>query len=224
MKRSNLLLSVLSCILLAALFVTDHLLVLQYAAINLSDPYKNYQSIAVSPFKALKISGGNGYAIRIIQGDHYNIRLMNSRKDFFKMKMLQDTLSVTFTVANQNHQQPQETTVGLIIFLPKIAYLQFSGTNNEVGPLLQDSLTIQQNTNTVTRLKELRLNYLSLNGTATSYFDLLSNNTALHLRANMKNKAVVNFNQISFIRFTPLLQDSAAIVVYKTSLESLMHH
>ncbi len=223
MKRSNLLLLLLTVIYLSGIFITDHLLALQYVKINLSDPYKNFQTIAVLPFKALKITGGNGYAIRIKQGD-YNIRLMNSRKDFFKMKTLNDTLSVIFNVANQNYQNPQESIVGLIISVPSINYVELSGTNNEVGPLQQDSLIIHQDTNTVTRLTDLRLNYLSLHGTATSYFDFKAKNNALHLNVNIKNNAVINFHQVSFKQFTPHVGDSAAIVIYRESLENLMHY
>lgn len=214
---------ILAVVFLSGILVSDHLLALEYAKIDLSDPYKNFTLIPVQSFKALKISGGNGYAIRIIKDDRYTIRLMNSRKDFFSMKMIRDTLSISFTVANQNYQQAQQSTFGLIISLPAIKYLEFSGTNNEVGPLLQDSLTVHQNINSVTRLKELQLNYLSLEGTATSSFDFQLKNTAKRLDINIANKAVVDFHQCSFNTFNPELKDSAAIIFYRWSLENLLN-
>ncbi len=223
MKRSNLLLLILSVVLLSGLFITDRLLVLEYAKINLSDPYKNFESIAVLPFKALKISGGNGYAVRVKQGEHFNIRLMHSRKAFFKMNLLHDTLFITFAVANQSYQKPEESTVGLIVFVPKVSYLEFSGTNNEIGPLQLDSLVVRQNENTVTRLREIQLDYLSLHGNATSYFDFQFKNQVQYLHVNIKNRAVVNLHEVSVMRCIPLLQDSAAIVVYKESLTNILY-
>lgn len=63
-----------------------------------------------------------------------------------------------------------------------------------------------------------------LHGTATSYFDFKYKNNALHLNVNIKNNAVVNFHQVSFKQFTPHVGDSAAIVIYRESLENLMHY
>jgi hypothetical protein len=221
MKKSNLFLIVLSIFLLAGLFVTDRLLVIQYKKINFKDPYKNFQSIAIKPFSKLSIRGGNGYAIRIIQGDHCEIKLMNSRKDFFKMERTGDNVMIKFTVAGQNYQRPEEATVGLIITMPALNSLQLSGTNNEIGPFLQDSLVITQDKNTYTRIKQLQVHFLKLSGMGTSYFDLLRSNDVRCLTIHMKNTSVVNFHEVRFKQFYPVLKDSAAVVFYSESLDNL---
>lgn len=220
MKRSNLLLIILSFIFLSGIYITDRVLAVQYLKINLGDPFKNYHYQAVQPFKALRITGGNGYAIHIQQGKNYNIRVMKTRKSFFSMKTSGDTLTVTFTVANQN-QKPETCPVGVIITVPKITFLQLSGTNNEIGPFLQDSLIVWQETNTVTRLKDLSLGYLNLQGSGISYFDFLRENRIEHVAVKLQNRAAANFNQISVEQFSPVLKDTSAIVLYSQSLEML---
>ena len=221
MKRSNILLLSLSAVLLSGLFLTDHLLVLQYAKVDLGDRYKNFELLALRPFKALKITGGNGYAIRVLQGDNYHIRLMNSRKEFFKMKLLNDTLSVIFSVANQNYQLPEASTVGLIITVPAIRYLQLSGTNNEIGPFRQDSMRITQDKNTLSRLKELQFKSLDIEGTGLSQFDFVSKNTVNSLHLQLRNSSFANLRDVSFQRIYPILQDSAGMVFHKGSLNNL---
>ncbi|MEO6001023.1 MAG: hypothetical protein ABIN89_29510 [Chitinophagaceae bacterium] len=219
MKQSNILLILLSLILLRGIYITDRLLARQYLKVNLDDPYKNFDSVAVQPFKALRITGGNGYAIRIMQGNNFTARVMHSRKSFYSMNALTDTLAIGFAVANQDYQRPEKCTVGLIITLPRLDFLQLSGTNNEVGQFHQDTLIIQQDKNTVTRLKDLQVDCLNLQGSGLSYFDFIQNNNVGNLIAHLQNNASMDFHQVNFKQFNPVLRDTAAIVLYRQSLE-----
>ena len=221
MKQSNILLVVLSINLLAGIYITDRLLAQQYLKINLDDPYKNFDFQAVQPFKALRITGGNGYAIRIMQGKNFSVRVMHSRKSFFSMNASNDTLAIGFTVANQQYQRPEQSTVGLIITVPHLTFIQLSGTNNEINEFYEDTITIQQDKNTVTRLKDLQVDCLTLQGSGISYFDFLQKNKVGNLTVHLQNTASTNFHQVSFQQFKPVLQDSAAIILYRQSLELL---
>jgi hypothetical protein len=139
------------------------------------------------------------------------------------MAFSNDTLVVTFAVANQQFQKAEECTIGLIITAPHINFLQCSGTNTEVSRFHQDSLAIVQDINSVTRLKDIRVNCFQLQATGTSYFDLLKKNTARHLVVHLQNKAAIHFNDIRFEKLSPVLKDSAAIVLSGTALGELWH-
>jgi len=213
------LLSVLLFVMLCGVYITDRLLAEQYVKINLADPYKNFDSLPVRSFRALRLTGGNGYAIRIMQGNRHVVRIMHSRKSFFSMNHIGDTLQIGFAVANQTYQQPAQSTVGLIIMVPRLTFLRLSGTNNEIGPFRQDTLVIQQDKNTVTRLNDIELDFMQLEGSGSSHIDFLHKNSITNLAADMQNKASMNFNDISFQQFSPVLTDTAAIVLYSQSLD-----
>jgi len=219
MKKSNLLLMMLSLVLLLGLFITDRLLAVNYTKIDLKDMYKNFQDIAVKPFKALNITGGNSYAIRIKQGRDYNIKVMNSRKSFFKTISSGDTLAIVFSVANQQYQKPEDCVTGVIITVPSISLLKLSGINAEIGPFSQNALTIIQNNYALARLKELNLDYLNLQGSEFSSFDCVNKNNVKQLDLTLTSNASIQMKQISFQQFNPVLKDSAAIVLYKQSFE-----
>lgn len=221
MKRSNLLLLILTVIMLGGLVITDHLLTVQYHKTALDDPYKNFEQVAVQPFKVLKISGGNGYVVKITQDKKYGIRLRSSRKSFFSMKASRDTLKIGFSVANQNYQKPEDGTIGLIIGAPMLELLVLSGTNNELGPFQQYTLAVIQDKNTVTRLNRINAHHLNLRGTGISYFDFQLSNVVKHLSLELKNNAVASFHQIGFEQFSPVLQDSSSIIVNRQALEML---
>lgn len=221
MKRSSMLLLALVFVFISGLLYTDYLLAIAYTKIDLKDPFKNFQHVAVQPFKAIRISGGNGYTIRLIRGDSFTIRLLNSRKSFFKMKRSADTLSIDFGVANQTYQHPKAATVGLIITMPRIDHIQLSGTNNEVAAFIQDSLTLVQDKQTFTRVNNVNLHYLQLLGVGKSYLDFESENNVTSLDMNMKNSTITDFHQVIVGNFNPVLLDSAGIVLYGQSLNNL---
>ena len=222
MKPGNFYLVLLTAFLSFGILVTDMMLVSQYKKLNLKDPYRNYVFSSIAPFAHLHITGGNGYAIKVIQGDVYGIRLLKSRQSFYKLKRQGDTAIINFTVASQNYQRPEEATVGLIIVMTRVTSLQFSGTNNEVGPFKQHSLFITQDNNTTTRLKEMELYDLKLTSTNQSSYDFITKNHVSHLAVDVRNSSSVHFHAMNVEQFSPVVADSAALVMYGPALKTLL--
>lgn len=221
MKKSNLLLLILSVVLISGLLATDHLLAISYSKIDLKDPYKNFSDVAVKPFKVLNINGGNSYAVRIEQGSAFNIKVMNTRASFFKMVPAGDTLVINFNVANQRYQKPEDCTVGLIIAVPSLSFLNLSGINAEINTLQQDSLSINQNGQTTTRMKNITVNRLALSGSNVSSYDCVLNNQANELSLTISDSASIQMKQMRFQKLNTIIKDKAAVVFYQQSFDML---
>ncbi|MEO6917113.1 MAG: hypothetical protein ABI151_17085, partial [Chitinophagaceae bacterium] len=187
----------------------------------LDDPMKNFSRVIVKPFTSMNISGGNGYAIEIRQGNNYDIMLMNSRKSFFRMKESGDTLTINFSVANQTYQLPQSCITGLVITVPKLMSLHLSGTNNIIGPFAQDSLNLFQDSRTFTRMRQGTFTKLSIDATQESTIDMERGNTATAFLLRLKNKASLTMNGISVEKFIPIVKDSARLIFFGKSFDQL---
>jgi len=221
MKKSNFLLLILAIVLVSGLLVTDHLLAVNYAKIDLKDPYKNFSDVGVKPFRILNIKGGNSYAVRIEQGRAFGIKLLNSRASFFKMTNAEDTLSINFNVANQRYQKPEDCTVGLIITAPSLSHLNMSGINAEINTFQKDSLCVIQNEYTNTRLRNVTVNYLALTGSNVSSYDCVLNNHVNQLSLTFRDSASVQMKQMNFKQLNTTIKDNAAVVFYQQSFDML---
>ena len=221
MKRSNKVLLILSIILLSGVFVTDHLLAVNYSKIDLNDPYKNFSDVPVKPFNKIRIVGGNSYVVRVRQGKEFNIKLLNSRASFFKMNQNSDTLNIRFNVSNRSPGQEFNPITGIIITAPSIAYFEFAGTNTEIETFKQDTILVKQGDNSITRLKDLQTSFLKLSGEGFSVFDCQKGNNTNLFEVDLGNRTTLLMNEISFQKFIPFLRDSAAIVVNPKSLDIL---
>ncbi len=218
MKRSNRLLLLLSIALVTGMFITNVMLAENYRHLNLEDPFKNFQDVAVRPFRALKISGGNGYAIRIQYGAAYGIKLMNSRKSFFFMNQQGDTVSIRFQVARQKDVSAEGRVTGLIIYCPDLHFLQSSGTCSLLGPLHADSLSIIQDSSSFTKMDGLKSRQLALNGTAGSWFHFSSDNVVEHLRVKLDGDAGVNMQSIRFSHIEQQLSGNAMMIFFAQAM------
>jgi len=221
MKKSNLMLLMLSVVLISGLMATDYLLAVSYSKIDLKDLYKNFTNVAVKPFKKISIKGGNSYAVRIEQGNAFGIKLMNTRASFFKMATAGDTLVINFNVANQHYQKPEDCTVGLIITAPSLSLLNLSGINAEINTFQQDSLCVIQNGYTNTRLRNIAVKHLALTGSNVSSYDCVLNNRVNQLTLTFTDSASVQMKQIDFQQLKTTIKDKAAVVFYQQSFDLL---
>jgi len=195
-KKSNLILAIFAVFFVAALFAADLELAIQYHRIDVKDPFKNFGLVPVRPYKTLNISGGNSYTVRIEHGTDYTIRLMNSRKQFFRMEQHLDTLTINFTVSNQQYQLPEQCTTGLIMTVPALAVINASGINCELSGLEQDSLLISEEQKAILRMKDLKLGDLVINSRHSS--------TAIFRDRSLTNTLCLALGQGSFVDLGPL--------------------
>ena len=219
MKKSNQAILLLAIFFLSGVLITDHLLSINYSTLDLKDPYRNFMDIAVKPFKALRIAGGNHYSIRIKRGEAINLKLLRSRKDFFKILSDGDTLSLRFNVAGGSSGQPYDAVNGLIITMPSLAYIHLTGTLVSISDFRQDSLTIEQETNTRTILNDLSLHHLSVTGKGAGLIDGRNGNTADHITVNLSNTSAMLMSEFHFHQFSPHLEDSSTLILNKTGLK-----
>lgn len=221
-KKSNLLLAAFAVFFVAALFAADHELAIQYCRIDLKDPFKNFGMVPVRPYKVLNISGGNSYTVRIVQGTAYTIRLMNSRKPFFRMEQHQDALVINFTVSNQQYQLPEQCTTGLILTVPALAMINTSGINCELSGLEQGSLFITQEHEAILRMKDLRLGSLVINEkhSSTATFRNCNLTDTLHLR--LDEGSSVDLGPLKARNILTELKGNARLVVTAANLNNFV--
>jgi hypothetical protein len=214
MKTSNWLLAALLLVLFTATAATDFLLKDSYAKLNLNDPFKNYQTVPILPFKVLLVSGGNGYAIEVKQADTFDMKVMNSRKGFLKTTQRNDTLIIQFTVSgNGNVQMAGKLPKGLLIACPAARVFSFTGTSTILRDWQSDSLQLEQAGNAVTSFNNVHARHFLLKGTQNSFFDFNTGNRADQLSFNLENNAAIYLNNILVRDVRPHMKDEAKIIL-----------
>ncbi|MBB5395212.1 DUF2807 domain-containing protein [Mucilaginibacter sp. AK015] len=221
-KKSNRLLTAFAVFFVAALFAADRELALQYRRIDLKDPFKNFGMVPVRPYQVLHISGGNSYTVRIVRGTDYTIRLMNSRKQFFRMEQRLDTLAINFTVSNQQYQLPDQCSTGLILTVPALATINTSGINCELSGLEQDSLLITQEHQAILRMKDLRLGNLVINGRHSSTATFRESNRTDTLRLTLDEGSSVDLGPLKAGKIFTKLNGNARLVITAANLNNFV--
>lgn len=222
MKTSNKILLGLFIGLFATLIWVDFSLQAVYAKINLSDAFKNYQNIAVQPFKHLKITGGNAYAIEIRQAEKFDMKVMTSRASFLKTTAKNDTLFVRFLVAGSPQNRfADDLPLGLIISCPSLIDIVANGTNNFISNWHSDSLNISLTGNASAKFNDVKLHKLIATGNHNSVFDFQMANQLHKLSLHLNNSSSAYFKGIDYQNFEPLLSDSAVLVLKQQASDKL---
>lgn len=221
-KKSNLILAAFAVFFVAALFAADRELAIQYRRVDLKDPFKNFGLVPVRPYKVLHISGGNSYTVRIVRGTDYTIRLMNSRKQFFRMEQHLDTLAINFTVSNQQYQLPDQCSTGLILTVPSLMMINTSGINCELSGLEQGSLLITQEHQAILRMKDLRLGNLVINGRHSSTATFRDRNRTDTLRLTLDQGSSVDLGPLKARNILTKLNGNARLVITAANLDNFV--
>ncbi|SDE18233.1 hypothetical protein [Pedobacter soli] len=221
-KKSNLVLVAFAAFFVASLFAADRELAIQYHRIDLKDPFKNFGMVPVRPYKVLNISGGNSYTIRIERGTDYTIRLMNSRKQFFRMEQHQDTLSINFTVSNQHYQLPEQCTTGLILTVAALAMIKTSGVNCELSGLEQGSLLVKQEYKAILRMNDLRISNLVIGGKDSSTATFRGGNRTDTLCITLDQGSSVDLGTLKARNILAELKGNARLVITAANLNNLV--
>ncbi|HVW96705.1 MAG TPA: DUF2807 domain-containing protein [Mucilaginibacter sp.] len=221
MKKGNRLLLLFLLLFAAGIGFTDKMLAVQYRHIDLNDPYKNFSAVTIQPFRVLAIRGGNGYIVRVMQGDSFRVMLMNSRKPFFRLAQRADTAFIRFSVANQQYQSPEECTTGLIITVPNLAALRLSGINCDLSGLRQDGLRIAQQDRSLLRMKKIHVERLSLQSSGSSATFFQGDNQTGTLRLDLAGASSADLGSLHSTSIFPHLRDDSRLSVTASSLTQL---
>ena len=213
MKTSNKLLITLLFVLLIATVLVDVLLQRAYSNINLADPFKSYQSVAVRPFKYLKIKGGNGYAIEIKQAPQLDMKVMTKRKNFLTVRQSGDTLLLGFTVPSGNSMRaPESLPLGIIISSPAIREIIADGSNNILNDWKADSLKLVLKSNAAININGADIGSLMAKGDQNSIFNFHSASKVAHLDIRLSNSATAFLKEINYVTLNPQLTENSQLV------------
>lgn len=221
MKTGNIISISLILFLFGGVLFCDFVLASAYKKINLDDPFKNFSSVPLRPFKTLSILGGNGYAIELRQAEKPAIKLLNSRKSFFNIYYSGDTAHISFKVANQTYQSPEDCIKGLIISAPALPDCVLNGVNTTLNGFHTDSILLRSGLKAQVRLNDIHTKKLQIFADSESTVDLQKNNQTDLLVLNMKQRASVTLNDIQFQKFDKLLDDSATLRLFEPGFKAV---
>jgi hypothetical protein len=213
MKNSNKILTGLLVILLITTIGIDFLLENRYTKINLNDPYKNYEQVAIHPFKHLKIKGGNAYTIEIRQAANYDMKVMVSRKTFLTTILHGDTLLINFSVAsNPMNHEPEGLPRGIIINAPVLSAIIAEGCNTIIRDVRADSLQLILSGNSASVLHNVHVGNLAVSGRQNALVNFRSHNQAATLKVCLTEGTSAFLEDISYSNFHPLLSGDSKLI------------
>lgn len=223
MKTSSKLLLVLLIFVLTATVFVDVLLQRAYAKINLADPFKSYEAVAIRPFKYLKMVGGNGYAIEIRQSPILDMKVMRKRKNFFTVKQAGDTLLIKFTVVSSiSMRDPERLPLGIIISCPKLSGIDATGTNNVLTGWEADSLNLILHANASMHINGAAIGNLKLSGDQYAIVNFRSSNHIQRLDIHLKNQATAYLKGIDYSVLNPTLGGESQLVFGAKAVKTLI--
>lgn len=222
MKTSNKIIFGLVATLLAATIIVDLSLKEAYLKVNLSDPFKNYTSITLRPFKHLKIIGGNSYAIKIRQTTQTNLKVMNSRKGFLNTAQHGDTLVIWFTVQSSLLlRDPESLPLGIIIGNSRLTSLDANGTNNILDGWQTDILKLNLTGNATACFRKGNIQNINVKANQNAIIDFKSANYMEHVSIRLQNDAKAFLRDVRYISFTPVLRDNSEVIFGARSIDQI---
>ena len=220
MKKSNMILTGITTILLGTALITDAMLKDAYRKIDLDDPEKNSLTYPVQPFKALHITGGNSYLVQVVQAPRFALKVNRSRQSFLDTSRAGDTLKIGFTVGSHPGNGVEDLPVGLTIFCPDIRYIYFSGTQNLVRQLTGDSVSIRQDGHTWTTLAGSTILSLDLQGSQESWYELKDIRVTGQFHLGLRENAGINLRDMACRAFYPVVGDHVRVVFSGKSIHT----
>lgn len=223
MKTSNKLLAALVTTLLAATVFVDVLLKNAYAKIDLNDAFKNYETIAIKPFKYLITEGGNGYAIQIKQSAVIDLKVMSTRKNFLTVVQRADTLFLKFTVPNNMSNRDQETLPqGLLLSSPKIDAIAANGTNILLTGWQADNLTLTLTGIAALKFNQANIGELTVTGSQNAMVNFNEGNNIKDLKLVFSDNAIATLRGIDYSSLSPHFTGKSQLVFDAGSTSNLV--
>lgn len=148
MKISSKILLATFLLLIAAVLSSNMILKRQYDQIDKSDSYWTYDKILETPFKHLKITGGNGTNIYYEQNEKPSVRLsrewVNYHAGHVKAEVKNDTLFLDFGNPSLNGFEKfwLRNAEPVRLFSPELLSVTGKNTNFEMQKLRQKTITV----------------------------------------------------------------------------------
>lgn len=222
MKNSNKVLISFIAVLLISIVLVDVSLKNAYLKIDLEDAFKNYEPVDIKPFNHLKLQGGNGFAIEIIQADSVGMRVMSSRKSFLNMAYHQDTLIIDFAVAdNIYNQNPEILPKGIMLYVPIVKTIHSDGTSNILSNWNTAEFKLIQTSQSSTFINNFTAQRFTLEGHHNSICNFRTGIDVRDLNLRLKNSASVYLERISYSNLNPQLEDGARLIFNAQSVAEL---
>ena len=224
MKKSNLFLVVTGLVIITGMYLTNVILKKEYQKIDLTDPYKNYVSVASASYSVLDISGSNGYPIKIIHKKINDIKVLRSRLNHFKSKIKNDTLFILFTGSNISMYQAfsSETPSGVIIESNDVSSIIATNTYNRIIGFSNQDLEVTLKGNSLMRFFDCNLKTMHINSTESSQYEFSTNNKVDSLYIEMSGESVGYFQDINFSTINHSLKDSIRVVFSRGTFERVL--
>lgn len=217
MKTSNILLLTVLFVIIFGMFYTNTTLRGEFLKIDLEDQFKNYISYEIAPYSVINIKGSNGYPIEIKKGKLDDVKVLRSRQNHFKKKLVKDTLFIEFTGANISIQQAftNETPPGIIIENNTLSKIIISNTYNRISHFSDQELDILLKKSAVVDIAECNLKRLNLYAERKSQYLFSKNNNIDSLNLIMLDKSIGHLNDLDFLSLHQSLGDSVTLVLSK---------
>lgn len=224
MKKSNLFLITLGLIMIAGMFSTNVILKKEYQKIDLTDPYKNYVSVASPSYSVLDISGSNGYPIEIVNKKTDDIKVLRSRLHHFKSNLKNDTLYIQFTGSNISMEQSYHTKTppGIIIEKNVLSSIIITNIHNRISNFSNQDLKLILKGNSHMEISDFHLNTMDIDVKNNSQIEFLNINTVDSLHIKMENKSIAKLQKIDFKTIKHSLSDSITFVLSKDTFNNML--
>jgi hypothetical protein len=148
MKISTTILFTLLTLLIAGMLCSNIIIKNEYDKVDKSDLYWTYKKVLETPFKYLKITGGNNTNIAFEQSQHCSVRLFEDWTRYHKGDITtlvkNDTLFLDFSFVPQNENEKiwLKNITPVRIFAPQILVVDGFNTKLEMFKMNQKNYTI----------------------------------------------------------------------------------
>ncbi len=169
MKISTTILYTLLALLIAGLLCSNIIIKKEYDKVDKSDLYWTYKKILQTPFKYLKITGGNNTNIGFEQSSNCSVRIFEDWSRYHKGDIdafvKNDTLFVNFSFVPQNENEKiwLRDITPVRIFAPQLLYVEGFNTNLEMFKMKQKKYTVRMTGKSSFEVESMTPNLDSLN-------------------------------------------------------------
>ncbi|MDN3657341.1 hypothetical protein QWZ08_16945 [Ferruginibacter paludis] len=169
MKISTTILFSLLILLIAGMLCSNIVIKKEYDKVDKSDLYWTYKKVLQTPFKYLKITGGNNTHIAFEQSATCSVRIFEDWSRYHKGDIdafvKNDTLFVNFSFVPQNENERiwLRNITPVRIFAPQLLYVDGFNTNLEMFKMKQKQYTVRMTGKSSFEVESMTPNLDSLN-------------------------------------------------------------
>ena len=148
MKISTTILFTLLILLIAGMLCSNIIIKKEYDKVDKSDLYWTYKKVLLTPFKYLKIKGGNNTNIAFEQSNTFSVRVFEDWNRYHKgdidAVVNNDTLFINFSFVPQNENEKiwLKNITPIRIFAPQLLFVDGFNTKMEMFKMKQKNYTV----------------------------------------------------------------------------------